>query len=412
MTLLISDYQQHELSFNTVGCPLCGKTDSEYNELVIREPVWRLKDGFCLLPRFRYRFCSHDGLIYLKNRPGSETLDWYYENSPQLYRPTQKLPRSSDINRLDWIEEYLPETNQPKALLDIGCNDGSFLLAAKNRDWQTRGIEPAATVAHQTQQQHPQLDIEIASLSSIQNNPEFANPDLITLTHVFEHLLEPNEALKTLAGLNPEFIFLEVPGSRAPLFPRITREHGHLHYYNRNNLSALLHKHGFNPLAWREYDNGEPARSLRLLARYCPEEIGEQKQGFEPKIKDVESWKKLITRVDEEYRTLKKTQIEWLAEARRKKVRIGFYGAGTDCLSWLRVFKPLHKQIKAVFDGQPFYQGKSMPAKIPILPPGEDDFKEIDWLIITPRGQEEAIQNNLAEQLPEKLEVRWPNSNV
>ncbi|NBL65750.1 methyltransferase domain-containing protein [Flavobacterium sp. NST-5] len=87
-------------------------------------------------------------------------------------------------------------------LLDLGAGTGDFLLAAKNNDWQTIGVEPnekARNIAIQK-------GLEIFSETK---NLEENSFDVITMWHVLEHVPDYNlqiEELKRL--LKPEGVLI------------------------------------------------------------------------------------------------------------------------------------------------------------------------------------------------------------
>jgi SAM-dependent methyltransferase len=144
-----------------------------------------------------------------------------------------------------------------KRLLDIGCGEGTFLLAAKAEGWSVAGTEmnPAAARAAGLEV-HPEL-------SAVRALAPF---DCITLWHSLEHLVDPRATLceaRTL--LAPDgVIIIAVPdagGLQAGVFgskwlhldvPR------HIYHFNRSSLRNLLQLEGFATVReWRqefEYD--------------------------------------------------------------------------------------------------------------------------------------------------------------
>jgi len=76
-------------------------------------------------------------------------------------------------------------------LLDVGCGDGTFLLAAQRDSWQVTGTElnPSLARSHG-------LEVH-ESLQQLPTEPSF---DCITFWHVLEHLRDPAASLREAAS--------------------------------------------------------------------------------------------------------------------------------------------------------------------------------------------------------------------
>jgi len=142
-------------------------------------------------------------------------------------------------------------------LLDVGCGDGTFLLAARAAGWSVAGTEMNTAPARQAG-----LDV-YAAISDVRSLAPF---DSITLWHTFEHLTDPRATLGEIRGLlSPKgVLIIAVPnagGLQARAFgakwfhldvPR------HLYHFTRPSLANLLRSEGFIPFReWHqefEYD--------------------------------------------------------------------------------------------------------------------------------------------------------------
>jgi SAM-dependent methyltransferase len=138
---------------------------------------------------------------------------------------------------------------EPGTLLDIGCGEGDFLLATRERGWFGVGIEvgPAARAARAAG-----LDVR-ESLDGASALAPFA---AVTLWHSLEHLPDPLGTLAAARGLlSPGGrLVVAVPdngGWQARLYGRrwfhldVPR---HLYHFDARSLAGLLGRAGFVPL--------------------------------------------------------------------------------------------------------------------------------------------------------------------
>ncbi len=134
----------------------------------------------------------------------------------------------------------------PGKILDIGCGDGSFLIAARARGWNVYGTELNLDGLS---------DPQLAVVSTIGDAQQFAPFDCITLWHSLEHFVDPRQAIHDLHPLLAPHgtLIVAVPnayGFQARLFgthwlaldvPR------HLTHFSKTSLQLLLTQNGFKP---------------------------------------------------------------------------------------------------------------------------------------------------------------------
>lgn len=95
-----------------------------------------------------------------------------------------------------WIADrefrHLPApTGSTRRLLDVGCGNGEFLSNAMACGWQVLGLEPDPKAAAAAQQRG--VPVHIGGLASLDSETEVF--DVITMSHVVEHLHDPIQAL-------------------------------------------------------------------------------------------------------------------------------------------------------------------------------------------------------------------------
>ncbi len=150
-------------------------------------------------------------------------------------------------------------SQSPGRLLDIGSGNGQFLLAAKSAGWSVHGIEPdkkAVLVAR-----NAGLDITQGNLEEIPVKPPLSSFDVITASHVIEHVHEPDtfliDCFKRLK--KGGYLWLETPNinslgrQRYNHFWRGLEPPRHLTLFSQQSLISLLNSSGFDNIKIMPY---------------------------------------------------------------------------------------------------------------------------------------------------------------
>jgi 2-polyprenyl-3-methyl-5-hydroxy-6-metoxy-1,4-benzoquinol methylase len=151
--------------------------------------------------------------------------------------------------QFDYFYRHLPR--HPGRLLDVGCGNGAFLLRAMEAGWDVAGIEsdPAAV----KQASASQLLIYNGDIHAYNSEGKF---DIITMSHVFEHLHDPSAVLsRCFELLNPcGTLWMAMPNAGG-LGHKIYRNAWfaldpprHLLLPSQHELKRLCHQAGFSEI--------------------------------------------------------------------------------------------------------------------------------------------------------------------
>jgi 2-polyprenyl-3-methyl-5-hydroxy-6-metoxy-1,4-benzoquinol methylase len=215
----------------TLGtCPVCGSRERTLRHAALRDDSYRAVDGQWPLWR-----CAGCGCAYLDPRPDRASIGLAYRGyythggSPDAPAPAA-APSPSWRGRLrGWAEQaylqrrygapgkapaarlgaalfallpahrravdvrlrHLPGPGRGRRLLDVGCGDGGFLRLARDCGWQVEGVEPDPQAAAAARRHG--VPVHTGGLEACAGRS--ACFDLVTMSHVLEHLHDPVAAL-------------------------------------------------------------------------------------------------------------------------------------------------------------------------------------------------------------------------
>src|SRR5688572_25330536 len=168
-------------------CNLCG------GELSIRFPqVIDAQTG----ESFAIAECAHCSLGHTTPRP--ENLTRYYGRT--YHGGRHGLTTKYCAGRRVRFVESLIASGEGRRMLDVGCGDGTFLLAAQRRGWNTIGTEFNPKFARSFG-----LDVR----ESVEDARSAGPFDCVTLWHSLEHIPDPRKEIRTLSRmLKPDGVLL------------------------------------------------------------------------------------------------------------------------------------------------------------------------------------------------------------
>lgn len=229
-------------------CNLCGSRDAA--------PLYAV-NGY---PIVRCRPC---GLTFVSEMvTPEEILNYYGEGyytggQPQGYAdyPGQRSTRMAHFRSLlPTLEKHLA-TSAP-SVLDVGCALGFFLEVAREQGWPARGVELSPFAADLARTRSG-LEVLTGTIEDARLDGE--RFDLITFWDVLEHLDDPLRALlRARELLRPGGLLAlstgDIEGFTARTYGRrwaLLAPPGHLYYFSRRTLYAILERAQLEPLSWQ-----------------------------------------------------------------------------------------------------------------------------------------------------------------
>ena len=147
-------------------------------------------------------------------------------------------------NRLfNHILDLIEENRGIGRLLDVGTGCGFFLVAAKKRGWEAKGIEPSKQSVEMAKRKYG-LDVFDGTLQEYDGNGQF---DVITFINVLEHSAEPWKEIDRARNLlrSQGLVYIRFPNGF--LHTRIYRLALRFGLANQIDRFLVFHQFSFTP---------------------------------------------------------------------------------------------------------------------------------------------------------------------
>ena len=229
-----TDHQFHRT------CNVCNsRLTSRFSN--VRDPI--TNESFAILA------CTKCGLGHTVPQP-AEMLSYY---GKQYYGKRHGITSRFFLKRSLNMLARTRNAISGGCLLDIGCGDGSFLLAAKEAGWKVTGTELNP---------HPARALGLDVRQTLNHMDRMERFDCITMWHSLEHMRDIKATLSLIAGrLNPQGrLIIAVPDNsslQASVFgpgwlhldvPR------HLYHFDPDSLQFSLENTGFRVCHFRHHE--------------------------------------------------------------------------------------------------------------------------------------------------------------
>jgi 2-polyprenyl-3-methyl-5-hydroxy-6-metoxy-1,4-benzoquinol methylase len=150
----------------------------------------------------RYVRCAACGSEQLQPMATPEELTAHYAAMAVSANYAAALASGRTRSIEAFVEQSLPRPAVGALLLELGSFDGALLLVAERLGYDVIGVEPqpaaAASATERIRGTVFAVDAERVDFASVVPRP----PDVIVLRDVFEHLLQPEAVLRSLAAVS------------------------------------------------------------------------------------------------------------------------------------------------------------------------------------------------------------------
>ncbi|MBV8802468.1 MAG: glycosyltransferase, partial [Gammaproteobacteria bacterium] len=214
------------------------------------------------IDKYRVEECTDCGLMRLNPQPSNDELAKIYNENYFLTAFENKdhnshvsfLKASTAKRYLDLIESYMDPSLAGGHLLEIGCGNGDFLLAAAERGFRVTGIEYSSHAAEAAAKKlSAKGEVICGEITHLLNTDK--RFDFIIFADVLEHVRNPREFLKnTYSLLKENGIAITIVPSIDSFSARIMGNKWmefkpeHLWYFSRKTLSRLLYNENFGEI--------------------------------------------------------------------------------------------------------------------------------------------------------------------
>ena len=218
--------------------------------------------------------CSDCGHGSVRHPPATDAVAVAYADAADPVSLREEAGQVVTATRaLEEVERFIA----PGLVCDVGCWTGSFLVAARQRGWDTVGLEPSIWASQRARTRG--LDVRTAGLENHGLDDESCR--LVVLADVVEHLADPGPAVAAAHDLLEPGggLYITVPDAGSALARLLGRRWWsvlpmHLQYFTRSSMRRLLEGNGFVVRSMQTH-------AKAFSARYYAERLGGYSKGLE-----------------------------------------------------------------------------------------------------------------------------------
>lgn len=198
--------------------------------------------------------CTGCGHRYAAEAFEASTLSESYYQESEVSFDQRSMAAKSARYANEYVKLLEKHGTGSGRVLDVGCNAGELLSLFQRDGWDVAGIEVSSAPAAYAKQRL-KCPIWVGAVEQVL--PADERFDLVTMTHVLEHLMAPLAVLTRLRDmLTPDagMLLIEVPNADDWLLPlwrgyyRPLCPGDHISFFDGGSLGEILRRSGFSLL--------------------------------------------------------------------------------------------------------------------------------------------------------------------
>ena len=225
-------------------CPICNYNNDSIKPISVVKNIWKESKNVYI--------CEGCKLYYIDMPTEKELIHFYESNYYSSKKNTitnfidKKIKNARALSRFQYIKKYMTPNNN-YSIAEIGAADGLLLNYFKKNKNNVFGYELNSKDRNTAKSKY-NIDMQ-NDFYSKKNNSKY---DVVILSHVLEHFLDPTKKIKNIYNaLNEDgIIFIEIPCT--PNHNEVSKEDMNLFFqtehtlhFNVDNLALLLVESGF-----------------------------------------------------------------------------------------------------------------------------------------------------------------------
>lgn len=265
------------ISLTKTHCALCQSNEWQHIN-TIETGGWLDQKGTLIREQryFPLGECLQCGHVQNYRQMTDDDFSFLYpsvENSPEIW-PENQVGRQIYLEMIELMGDVF---YQSQSVIDFGCGEGRLL--GEMADLHPTGCFSGADFFQFfSDERFAFYSCDLNDAQSLAQVTKDLSFDLITVSHVMEHLISPIDFLLALRRLLPAHghVFIEVPNC-APQYNLDIQEsnlvHGqHIHYFTKESLNIVAQHAGFDCVRVNECQSFNAPR-LQLLMKKNPDEL-------------------------------------------------------------------------------------------------------------------------------------------
>jgi len=173
--------------------------------------------------------------------------DYWNQRNSETSINSEYTDTDSQGKRRNWISQFLytKEHIAGNTILEIGVGAGQSILWFENEGFQVTGIEPDGRNVSMINRVLKRGRVVESSVEEFSSDKVF---DVIWMSHVLEHLIEPGDFIKKIKNNLKKngIFFIEVPNCEyEPMLKNSIEKNPHLFHFTKKALIKLVENAGY-----------------------------------------------------------------------------------------------------------------------------------------------------------------------